>query len=226
MQVTVFGQTDKRPVIYTLMKIFETMGDTCVITNNRMYMRLMEDGPGAQGMYRNVTICVTDATADEMWDDVDLAPDDFEFVILDNLYNEDTNLLLYVQGGGWEADDLYLFDMFEEMVLIQMGKPVKTRPEDVIEDTAEEGEEGEPAPKKPAPKKGFGKRGGKPQPKKSKRPTYLIPYSKDMMANIEKTEFFRMLCPASNEAATVVAKVLSKPLKMPVKDLVKVAGGK
>lgn len=226
MQITVLGQTDKRPVIYTLMKVLQHMGDVCVITNNRMYMRLMEDGPGAQGMYRNITICITDATADEMWDDVGLAPEDFEYIILDNLYNEDSQLILYVQGGGLEAEDMYIFDMLPEMILVQMGPPVKTRPEDVLEDDedAEGGDSATPAPKFKGKSKKVGPKKNK--VKKSKRVTYNIPYTKDMLANIEKSEFFRLLVPASKETANAVAKILSKSLGVPASDIVKVANRK
>lgn len=61
MQITVFGRTDKRACIYTLMKILQPLGDVAVITNNRHFTRLTEDG-GDFGFYQNISIFVTDVT--------------------------------------------------------------------------------------------------------------------------------------------------------------------
>ena len=40
MQISVFGRTDKRACIYTLMKILQPLGDVAVITSKRHFMRL------------------------------------------------------------------------------------------------------------------------------------------------------------------------------------------
>jgi len=121
LQISIFGRTDKRTCIYTLMKILQPMGDVAIITNNRHLMRLTEDGE-ATGYYQNIAIFVTDATADEMWQEIGHSPEDFEYVILDGQYNEDTKLNIYVLGAGVEAGDEYLFDALEDMVVINMGK--------------------------------------------------------------------------------------------------------
>ena len=44
MQISIFGRTDKRACIYTLLKTLQPMGDVAVVTNNRHFMRLTEDG--------------------------------------------------------------------------------------------------------------------------------------------------------------------------------------
>lgn len=178
MQISVFGRTDKRACIYTLMKIFQPLGDVAVITDDRHFMRLTEDG-APFGYYQNISIFVTDATADEMWHATEHRPDDFDHVILDNLYNEDTDLIIYVQGAGVEAADEYLFDTFEDMQLICMGK---------------------------------GKN--------------AVPYSKELMENLEKIEYYRQLIVPSPGMVTVLAKMLAEPLNMPAKNIVKVANKK
>lgn len=178
MQISVFGRTDKRACIYTLMKILQPMGDVAVITNDRHFMRLTEDG-AAYGYYQNISIFVTDATADEMWHAIEHRPDDFDHVILDNLYNENTDLVLYVQGAGVEAMDEYLFDTFDDMQVISMGK---------------------------------GKN--------------AVPYSKELMENLEKIEYYRQLIVPSPAMVNVLAKILSGPLNMPIKNIVKVANKK
>ena len=105
MQISVFGRTDKRACIYTLMKILQPLGDVAVITSNRHFMRLTEDG-APFGFYQNISIFVTDATADEMWQTIDHKPGDFDHIIMDNLYNESTDLIIYVHGQGQECGTL------------------------------------------------------------------------------------------------------------------------
>lgn len=178
MQISIFGRTDKRACIYTLLKILQPMGDVAVVTNNRHFMRLTEDG-APFGYYQNISVFVTDATADEMWQTIEHRPDDFDHVILDNLYNEDTDLILYIQGAGVEALDEYLFDTFEDMQVINMGR---------------------------------GKN--------------AVPYTKELMENLEKIEYFRKLSAPSPGMLSVLAKILSGPLNMPAKNIVKVASRK
>lgn len=175
MQISVFGRTDKRACIYTLMKILQQMGDVLVVTNHRHFTRLTEDG-SLTGTYQNITVCVTDATADEMWQELGYAPEDFEYVILDNLYNEGTDLTIYVQGGGPEELDEYLFDVFEDMPVIHMGS---------------------------------GKN--------------AVPYSRELLENIEQIEYNRHLVAPSPAMTRELAKILSKPLGLPAKTIVKVA---
>lgn len=178
MQISVFGRTDKRTCIYTLMKILQPLGDVAVITNDRHFMRLTEDG-AAFGYYQNISIFVTDATADEMWQDIEHSPEDFDHVIIDNLYNEDTTLTLYIQGEGVEALDDDLREAFDDMVTICMG---------------------------------HGKN--------------ACPYSKELMDTLEKIEYYRQLRVPSAAMLNILAKLLSGPLNMPVKNIVKVASKK
>ena len=119
MQISVFGRTDKRTCIYTLMKILQPMGDVLVVTNNPYFKRLV-DGE-SDGFYQNIRIFVIDTTADEFWYDIGHSPEDFEYVILDNLFNESTDLTIYIQGAGKEAGDEDLFEAIEDMKVIHMG---------------------------------------------------------------------------------------------------------
>lgn len=178
MQISIFGRTDKRACIYTLMKILQPLGDMALITNDRHYMRLTEDG-SPFGYYQNISIFVMDTTADEMWHIIEHQPDDFDTVILDNLYNEDTDIILYIQGAGVEALDEYLFDAFEDMVVIHMGN---------------------------------GKN--------------AVPYSKSLMENLEKIEYYRVLTAPSPSMTAILAKTLAGPLNMPAKNIIKVANKK
>lgn len=180
MQVSVFGRTDKRPCIYTLIKMLQPLGDVAIVTANPMYKRLTEDGSN-EGFYQNVAIFVTDATADELWSTIEHSPEDYEYIILDNLYNEETDVTLYIQGAGVEALDEDLFDVFDNMVVITMGK-------------------------------GKGK--------------HVVPYTVDMLTNMEFVEFYRTPKAISPKMATVLADILSTYTKLSAKDLLKVVNKK
>ncbi|THF74755.1 hypothetical protein [Cohnella fermenti] len=82
MRIGVYGYTDKRPVIYSLIKALQATGDVAVISSNRHYKRLLEFGE-TQGHMANVMIVVSDATPDEIFEEVGYTADDFEHVIFD-----------------------------------------------------------------------------------------------------------------------------------------------
>ena len=210
MQISVFGRTEKRPAIYTLISILMHMGDVAVITNNRQYMRLMEDGPAASGTWNNVSIFITDATADEMWAEVGMSPDDFNYVILDNLYNESTNFMFYVQGAGIEASDTYLFDIFPELPILQMGKAIKKKK--IARKKPKKGEEASDTEEEEDLS----------EVQKGSKVT-LVAWDKNMLENIEKFEYYRMLGPISSGMANALGKLLSPVLNMPANDIAKVA---
>lgn len=97
MIVAVYGETDKRPVIYTLMKLFQKLGDTCLVSNDRHYKRLLPDNE-SMGNYQNVFIAVTEATPDEVFSEMGYDEDDFENLIFDNTFPENTDLIIFVEG--------------------------------------------------------------------------------------------------------------------------------
>ena len=53
-----------------------------------------------------------------------------------------------------------------------------------------------------------------------------VPYTKELMENLEKIEYFRKLSAPSPGMLSVLAKILSGPLNMPAKNIVKVASRK
>lgn len=213
MQITLQGQTDKRAVLYTLLKICENLGDCCFITNDRKAMRLMEDGPAESGTYRNIHIYVLDTTADDMWQDIGYAPNDFEYIFLDNLYNEQTNLTIYVKGAGDEQEDLDIIELLEpeEYVTVKMGAPEKQKKE-----PPELDENGKPVKK---PKAGMHK--SKAQSSGPQR-SFNIPYDKSIPENIEYCEFYKELKPVSSAALQVCATILSSRCGISAKNLGKV----
>ena len=82
MLIGVYGHTDKRPVIYALLKLLQATGDVALFSNNRHYKRLLEPGE-SQGHMANIMIAVSDASPDEIFEEVGYTMDDFEHVVFD-----------------------------------------------------------------------------------------------------------------------------------------------
>ena len=198
MIITILGQTDKRAVLYTLLKMGEYLGDCAVVTNNNHFKRLTADLLEDTGSYRNIDIFVGDYTADDVWERIGHAPFDYDYVFLDGIYTEDTGLILYVKGAGVDELDQLALDALEpdEYVTIKMGKA-------------------EPAPKRVRSKA----HGAVTAPPTHK--TYNILYTADMMANIEACEFFKELVQISPQATKVCAELMAGATNTPAKQLVR-----
>lgn len=209
MQIALLGQTDKRPILYTMLSMCENLGDCCFITNDRKAMRLMEDGPGEEGTYRNISIFVTDATIDDVWHEIGHAPSDYDYTFYDNLYSEFCDAVIYIMGAGPEEEDAMVLAAFEDedYIHIKFGKPLKKAK--LKTETAEDAED---APK-PVKNK------GKAQKQEETYKTHLIPYTADLMANIEFCEYYKILKPISSACLKTCSEVLSTLTKIPAKNL-------
>lgn len=131
MRIGVLGFTDKRPILYPLMKLLQSTGDVVVITDDRRFKRLLEDyaSPGHLG---NIMICVTDATPDEVWEEIDHSENDFDHVIYDlrDTLHEDIDMYIHVKGSDFEdgeKDFLECVDTYTSIKLMYDGKPERTK---------------------------------------------------------------------------------------------------
>ncbi len=131
MRIGVLGFTDKRPILYPLMKLLQSTGDVVVITDDRRFKRLLEDyaSPGHLG---NIMICVTDATPDEVWEEIDHSEDDFDHVIYDlrDTLHEDIDMYIHIKGSDFEdgeKDFLECVDTYTSIKLMYDGKPERTK---------------------------------------------------------------------------------------------------
>lgn len=122
MVISILGQTDKRPVLYTLMKLAQTLGDCCVVTSDVRATRLID---GAKyGHYQNIFMAVTTATQDEIFSEIHYTKEDFEFFIFDcrDQIPDYSDLVIYVGGAGkMTEDEETLLDMFGEYKTINLG---------------------------------------------------------------------------------------------------------
>lgn len=123
MVIAVLGQTDKRPVIYCLMKLFQQLGDCAVLTKDRHYMRLIDNGTNI-GHYQNIFIAVTDAGYDEVFSEIGYRTEDFENIIMDctDQLPDYCDIVVYVGGaGGITEDEQTLLDMQNDYKVINLG---------------------------------------------------------------------------------------------------------
>lgn len=125
MIISVIGETDKRPFMYTLLRICQYMGDVLLVSDDRHYKRLIEepeeDVEVYAGHFQNTFIVVTDKTPDEAMQTVGYEPEDYEFVIYDNQIDATSDLIVYVTGDSmseWEKEQL---DYLEEGDYITIG---------------------------------------------------------------------------------------------------------
>ena len=123
MVIAVLGQTDKRPVIYCLMKLLQKLGDCAIVTKERHYARLIDNGTNV-GHFQNIFIAVTDANTDEIFSEIGYRVEDFENIIIDCLDQipEYADVTIYVGGaGGKTEDEEILLETCGEYFTINLG---------------------------------------------------------------------------------------------------------
>lgn len=120
MIINIIGDCDKRPVLYTVMKICQTLGDVLVVTNSSRLVRL-SDTRESYGHYQNTMIAITNEDGiDEFFANFDYDLDDFENVIVDNIPLAEAELTIYVEGlaqSEIEEDLLAYIDNYKTIKL-------------------------------------------------------------------------------------------------------------
>ena len=120
MIINIIGDCDKRPVLYTVMKICQTLGDVLVVTNSTRLVRL-SDTRDSYGHYQNSMIAITQEDGiDEFFANFDYDLDDFENVIVDNIPLAEAELTIYVEGltqSETEADLLAYIEGYKTIKL-------------------------------------------------------------------------------------------------------------
>lgn len=122
MVISVLGLTDKRPVLYTLMKLFQKLGDCCVVTSDIRATRLI-DGEN-YGHFQNIFVAVTNASQDEVFADIGYTRQDFESFIFDcrDQVPDFSDIVIYVGGAGNKTEDEEtLLEMVGDYKVINLG---------------------------------------------------------------------------------------------------------
>lgn len=128
MILSIIGETEKRPIMYTILKVCQYLGDVLLITNDRHYARLIEeveeDVEVVAGHFQNIFIVVTDLTPDEASQSVGYNVDDYEYIIYDNKVDPESDITLYVEGcemSAWESEILEYLEEGEDYQTIGFG---------------------------------------------------------------------------------------------------------
>lgn len=93
MRIMIKSELDSRTLLYPLMRSLFNHGSILVISSNRLLTRLI-DGE-LEGGFRNVRIIVDSSeSADHVYEEYGIAPNDYDFEILDNVGAIDYDLML------------------------------------------------------------------------------------------------------------------------------------
>ncbi|MGR7944984.1 hypothetical protein ACU063_10950 [Paenibacillus sp. M.A.Huq-81] len=103
------------------MKLLQATGDVLLLSNNRHYKRLLEDGE-SQGHMANIMIAISDATPDEIFQEIGYTPDDFEHVIFDiqDTIPDDLTHVIYVKTYRPSEDELAFLDLLGEYKVFKL----------------------------------------------------------------------------------------------------------
>lgn len=123
MIISVVGDTDKRPVLYTILAMSTLLGDVWFVTNDRHFKRLLGEDI-EEGNFNNILVSVADTTEDEVYSDLGHMKEDFDFIVFDNLAPSDADLVIFVQGEKISEDEQFLLDSIDkyETILLGFGK--------------------------------------------------------------------------------------------------------
>lgn len=122
MIINVVGECDNRPVIYTLMKILQTIGDTLLVSNNSRLIRLSDTRENF-GHYQNCMIAITQESFDDFLEEFPYGIADFTNIILDNLQSADADLTIYVKGIIQSEDEQTALEYIDEYLTIELFDP-------------------------------------------------------------------------------------------------------
>lgn len=121
MVINIIGDCDKRPVLYTVMKICQTLGDVLLVTTSSRLIRLSDTGSSC-GHYQNTMIAVTSEGIDDFWDEFTYTAADFNFVIVDNIITADSDCTIYVQGLVQSPLEQEYLEYLEDYEVIELYK--------------------------------------------------------------------------------------------------------
>jgi hypothetical protein len=127
MVISIFGSTEKRPVIYTILKMFTVLGqDSLFITDDLRYRRLFSkeessDIADNSGYFENNLIIITDVTPDEAAAEFQYRVDDYDNVVYCNKVDTESDLIIYVGGAAMTEEEEELVDYIQDEIRINLG---------------------------------------------------------------------------------------------------------
>lgn len=121
MVVNIIGECDKRPVLYTCMKILQNLGDVLLVSSSSRLMRL-SDTREIGGHYQNTMIAVTADGIDDFFEDFKYDLSDFEHVIVDNIQITEADITIFVEGMSISAIEKEMLEYIDSYETIQLYK--------------------------------------------------------------------------------------------------------
>lgn len=121
MVINIIGDCDKRPVLYTVMKICQTLGDVLLVSNSTRLNRL-SDTRELYGHYQNTMIAITQDGIDDFFEQFKYDLSDFEFVIVDNITIAEADFTLYVEGMTQSETEQDALEYIEDYATIKLYK--------------------------------------------------------------------------------------------------------
>lgn len=132
MIVAVRSEIDSRPLVYPMLRVLNEFGSVCIISSNRFLNRLIDNED--EGGFRNIRVIVDESGAsDSVFEEYGIAPDDFDYIILDNMGLSDYDILIVPLGEVVTDDFQYDVDLLKRdanvrFVQFGKGKKSKSRP--------------------------------------------------------------------------------------------------
>ena len=126
MKIGFLGLTEKRPFLYTTLKMLQGLGDSVLfITTNLQYARLIMDedyeleeidGVFRAGSFQNVTIVVTSLTMDDLGPNGlnALDPDDFQHCVYDNQTGANVDYTIFIKGLEMSEEEKESLELLNE----------------------------------------------------------------------------------------------------------------
>lgn len=121
MIINIIGDCDKRAVLYTVMKVCQTLGDVLLVSNNTRLMRLSNTREN-YGHYQNTMIAITQDGIDDFFENFEYDLEDFEYVIVDNIVLAEADLVLYVEGLLPSESEMDTLEYIEDYKTIKLYK--------------------------------------------------------------------------------------------------------
>ncbi len=119
MEIVVHGDTDRRPVTYTLLKLLSNMADVALITNDRHYKRLI-DGQEI-GELESMLVSVGDYSVEEVFEAMEVSKEDFEYIVYDGILPESCDTFIHVAGCKMSEEEESNIEFYDDVITIPIG---------------------------------------------------------------------------------------------------------
>lgn len=108
MNIVLYGQVDKRPLVLSLIKLLQDFGSVAFITPEYHYRRLIDGSDN--GYFQNTLVCSSTDSPLEIFTNLNISPNAFDFVIWDSYEYLPDDIDMAFACSGYL--DEFIFDQF------------------------------------------------------------------------------------------------------------------